>query len=197
MKKKLIVNLILSVMIGVSMTACAKNSPYAAYTANQAGLDFKWEYPAGWEVQVFGEQRLGFSGVIFVEKQQPDLDYQAVFGVVSKKAQAYNLGPAPTLEAVADDAANRRLKFEGARILKRDTIRVDGQTAATIDVVYKALNRIYSSNSKKITLREKIVIVPHAGTFYALRYTNQESEFPRWEKFFQHALKAFRFVNPA
>ena len=176
--------------------SCAQDKREAIYSSAKPALSFEWAVPAGWVHEEFGSPPLGFSGVTFLEKKQTPDAATASFSVTAKKAAPVK-GVLPTLDAMADDAAQKSLKLPDARIVKRGTMKVAGQEARTIEVAYRGLTKIYTPGSKAVSLRQRIVIIPRGGMFYVIRYINDEKKFPALEPVFQRALKTFRFLNPA
>ncbi len=178
------------------MISCAKGTSFAVYKNIKPDLSFEWKIPSDWRHEEFGGPGMGFWGVVFMEKSQGAKIYQANFVVTAKKAEAFALS-SRTLDAVALDAEKRCLKLSGARILKRSVLKVSGEKAALIDVEYKGRTKIYDAGAEDVILRERIVIVGRAKTFYVIRYINDKKKFFSQKPLFQHALKSFQFLSRA
>ena len=190
------VNLGVIILTGVLMMSCAHEGRYSVYRSQKPGLGFEWTVPFDWARQEFGAPLLGFAGVTFMEKKQGPEIYRANFVVTAKKAAAFKL-PSPTLEAVTEDTVQRCLKLNNARILKRDSMSVAGIKGSMIELTYRGLSHIYTPGSKEVPLHQVIIIVPHRDAFYIIRYINEENKFSSLDAVFRHALKTFRFVEPA
>lgn len=192
MTRRLVKNLGVVFLTGAIMMSCAKEGRYAVYASTKPDLAFEWAVPSEWAHEEFSDRQLGFSGVTFTEKIHDPEVYESNFVVTAKKKFAFGL-PSATLAAVVEDTAKRYLRLKGARLLKREAIRVAGQEAVSIEVAYQGLSQIYTPGSKEVSLRQRIVLVPHGDAFYVIRCTSDAKKFQALELVFRHALKTFRF----
>jgi hypothetical protein len=180
-------------MIGVIMTGCAKEASTAVYRGQTPELKFSLRYPADWEAREFRDPHHGLGGATFTQKAQKGVAYRPFFAVTAKKATAFRLA-AVNLQTVTQDALDRALKLDSARLLERSQRKVAGLPATEAVVAYRGLSDIYRADARVVQIREKIVIAQAGDLFYVIRYCNSEEAFSRFDKAFARACDSFQIL---
>lgn len=182
--------LLLGVAYMVTCNGCSGAGKYKKYSSTDPELNITMDYISGWQYRETRGSNNSYADVFFGEPRNKweKKVLKAFMSVTSVETPRGG-----TLETLADGLSDNKLKYEGGKLLNRARIKIPAGEAIKLNFSYKALNKIYSIDSKLIPVEEKVVILINGGRFYTIRYENKEDDFNRFDKDFDHIIKSIRF----
>jgi hypothetical protein len=182
--------LLLGVAYMVTCNGCSGAGKYKKYSSADPELNITMDYISGWQYRETRGSNNSYADVFFGEPRNKGEEgiRKAFISVTS-----VNTPRGGKLETLADDFSNSRLKYKDGKLLKRARIKIPSGEAIELSFSYRALNKIYSIDSKLTPVEEKVVILINGGRSYTIRYENKEDDFNRFDKDFNRIIKSIRF----
>lgn len=186
--------LLLGVAYMVTCNGCSGAVKYKKYSSTDPELNITMDYISGWHYRETRGSNNSYADVFFGEPRNKGEEkvFKAFIAVTSVGAPK-TAAPSAALEALADGLSDGKLKFKDGKLLNRRRIKIPAGEAIELSFSYKALNKIYSVDSKLIPFEEKVIILIKGGRSYTIRYENKEDDFSRFDKDFDHIVKSIRF----
>ena len=177
-----------------SSYGCSGNLKYERYSSKDIEINISMDYISGWLYSEHRGSNDSYAQVIFYELAKKDKTSRVGMAVTVEKSSKVRFQPL-TLEAMADDLLNKRLKFKDARILSKVNTSLFDTEALDIELSYKTLDKLYSADAKLIPVKERIIIFKRNDRFYTLRYENTEEEFNKFAQAFTHCIGTLKFKD--
>jgi hypothetical protein len=191
--KKICVFILIGVIYMVNIYGCTGSSEYARYSSKDQELNLTADYIRGWLSREHRGPNNSYASVLFYEDKK-DKGFKAHISITAKSSSTAEVSPS-TLDAYTDDLIAKRLKFKDAKVLSKSKIRLLGTLASSIELSYKALDKLYTVDAKLIPVKERVVILKKADKFYVLLYQNKEEEFKKFSKAFSHIIKTLKLKD--
>lgn len=182
--------LLLGAAYMVTCNGCSDAGKYKKYSSADPELNITMDYISGWQYRETRGSNNSYADVFFGEPRNKGEEkvLKAFISVTSVDTPRGG-----TLETIADGLSDNKLKYKDGKLLNRARIKIPAGEAIELSFSYKALNKIYSIDSKLIPVEEKVVILINGGRSYTIRYENKEDDFNRFDKDFGHIVKSMRF----
>ena len=161
---------------------------YKEYSSEDTELNIKMDYIAGWEYREHRGSHGSYAQVQFYGAAQGAVAPSII--VTVEKVSDVDFSPL-TVEAMAEDLINKRLKLEDSKVLSRMETTLLDMPAMDITFAYKQKDRLRSLNFNMILFKERVVVVQKGDRFYTLRYVNPEQTYEEFEQDFLHCLRTF------
>lgn len=186
--------LLLGAAYMVTCNGCSGAGKYKKYSSADPELNITMDYISGWLYRETRGSNNSYADVFFGEPRNKweEKVFKAFISVTSVEIPRGG-APSATLETLANGLSDNKLKYKDGKLLNRARIKIPAGEAIELSFSYKALNKIYSIDSKLIPVGEKVVILINGGRFYTIRYENKEDDFNRFDKDFDHIVKSIRF----
>lgn len=185
--KIILVILLLGVMFMVNRYGRFVGLKFEKYSSRDPELNITMDYILGWNYTEHRGSYGSYVQVMFIEPEAEKGSFKANIVVTVKKSS--NLS---TVKSMAEDLLAKRLKLKEAKVLSNSKSRILNTEARDIQLAYKALDKLYSTDAKLIPIRERILVLKKGDKSYTLRYTNIEEEFKKFERAFYHCAKTLR-----
>ena len=173
--------------------ACGNTFKYAKYLSKDQELNIAMDYISDWQYREYRGDYGTYTSVLFFEDKKGDI-LKAQIAVTVKNRAKISITPL-TVEALGEDIIAKRMEFADAKLLSKSKFRLLGVKALSIELSYRTLDKIYSTDAKLIPARERIIILIKNDKFYMLTYKNSASEFDKFSKAFNHIIKTLKFKD--
>lgn len=175
------------------MCGCSEQKMrYELYRSNNPELNIEVAYPSGWTVMERRDRKLGYSNVIFIEKD-PKKTFRPMLVVTAKRSSSLK-GEAKTAKDYANAIAAARMKLQPAKMLLESDASIAGAPAWEVLVSYQAVEKPHSASAKPVAAMEKTAVLQKGGNFYILRFQARQEEYRAYEKVFSRAAKTLRLI---
>lgn len=190
---KICLFLLIGVICMLNSYGCTGGFKYAQYSSKEPELNIVIDYIPDWLYREHRGAQSSYVSVLFFENRK-DKNFKAKIVITVRDSSKIEIKPV-TIEAMTDDLVTKRLKFKDAKLFLRLKTMFLGLETSDILLSYKAMDKLYSTDAKLISVKERIVIFKRGEKFYLLRYENTEQEFDKFSKAFSHIIKTLRFKD--
>ena len=176
-----------------NISGCSGGLKYAQYSCKDPELNLTVDYVPGWLSREHRGPNNSYASVLFYEDKK-EKGFKAHISITAKNSSTAGVDPA-TVDAYTNDLIAKRLKFKDAKVLSKSKIRLLNTEASSIELSYKALDKLYMVDAKLIPVKERVVILKKVDKFYVLIYQNKEKEFKKFSSAFSHIIKTLSFKD--
>ncbi|MFA5339506.1 MAG: hypothetical protein WC317_05105 [Candidatus Omnitrophota bacterium] len=184
--------LLLGAAYMVTCSGCSGAGKYKKYSSTDPELNLTMDHIPGWEPSETRGAHNSYADVYFGEPWDK-------VGAKTRRASIEVIsfqGPktgTPDISAVAEGITAGNLKFNDGKLLGKEKIKLPAGEAMDLSFSFKAPDRLYSTASKLVPVKERVVILNNGGKLYTVKYQNREEAFDKYSKDFDHIVRSIRF----
>ena len=158
------------------------------YCSKDPMINVCMDYIAGWRYDATRGAYNSYTQVLFFPGHRKS---RALIDLTVYEDSKINISPL-TLDAVVHDLLAKRMRFKDARMISRAKMQILNSDAVTVELSYLLPEDRLSVHSKKILVKEKIIILEKDKKFYFLRYENSAREFNKYKSAFMRIAQSMK-----
>jgi hypothetical protein len=185
--KRILVWTIIGAAGMVHNCGCSGSFKYVPYVSKISGLNVSTEYISGWKVLETRGERGSYSHVVFIENK-PGKEAKAFMSITATPG-----GGSLTLQSASDDLIQKRSRFNGFTVVARSAATLTGLEAQELVLTYQELDKLYSMDAKRITVKERIIVCKKGDILYSCIYKSPEQRFDEFNAAFSHMMATIAF----
>ena len=161
-----------------------------AFTSANPRLDFRFLYPAAWQVREFDQE--GHSGVFILGPRNRDDTFSLTITVHVFPAWEQK-GKFATVAEVVEDYLRKSRQLANFREISRARGTLVGVDAVEIEISYTIPLPINNVNAKETPIMERKIMFKKGSQFYELAYTAVAEDYYTYLESFKDAVRTFKF----
>lgn len=161
-----------------------------AFTSTNPRLDFRFLYPAVWQVREF--DRDGHSAAFILGPRNQDDTYSLIMTVHVFPAWEQD-GKFTTVAEVVDDYVRKSRQLANFREISRARGALVGVDAVEIEIGYSIPLPINDVNAKDTPIMERKIVFKKGSQFYELAYAAVAEDYYAYLESFRDAVSTFKF----
>ncbi|MDD5669097.1 MAG: PsbP-related protein [Candidatus Omnitrophica bacterium] len=169
-----------------NLNGCTPHLTFETYSSKDPEINLSMQYISGWQSSEHRGSNNSYAQVLFYEKASSEKQLSAIIAVTVRNKKGEKTDDSNT---IVDDLISKRLKFKDAKLESKTQGTVLGAPSVIIDLTYKTLDKLYSTDAKFVPVKEKIIVAIKENTLYTIRYENAAERFSTYESAFNHIVK--------